>query len=140
MEFNEFVKGFKRMCKSSDCYVDCPIEKRLNEEGYDDYPEACLDLRALSDIDAESIVENWVKRHPVKTYESDFNEKVDKLLNLFPNHEIKRFVKDTDVSIYDTLCVADFYFNGDYEEAGCDCDVFDRVRCERCWKREIEDE
>lgn len=140
MEFKEFVKEYNRMCNFHRNCIDCPIDKEADNRGLSELKCGCGVVDFLLDIDAESIVENWVKRHPVKTYESDFKEKVDKLLNLFPNHEIKKFVKDADVSIYDTLCVADFYFNGDYEEAGCDCDVFDRVRCERCWKREIEDE
>ena len=50
------------MSKSYDCYVDCPIGRRLNEEGYEDYPEAYLDLRALSDINAKSIVEKLGKK------------------------------------------------------------------------------
>lgn len=56
-------------------------------------------------------------------------------------NRMRAAIKNTSsVSIYDTLCVADFYFNGDYEEAGCNCDAFDCVKCERCWKREIKNE
>ena len=35
---------------------------------------------------------DWVEEHPIRTYESDFVEKLDELLKIFPNHEIKKFV------------------------------------------------
>ena len=62
-------------------------------------------------------------------------EKIDDLLKIFPDHAVKNYVEGTDISTYDTLCVADFYFNGDAEKAGCE--FYRDNACRDCWKREI---
>lgn len=132
MEFKEFVKEYNRMCLSYPSCIGCPIAEEINNRGLQN---SCGNIDLLSAINCESIIEKWVKEHPAKTYESDLKEKIDDLLKIFPNHAIKNYVEGTDISTYDTLCVADFYFNGDVERARCD--FFGDNSCKNCWKREI---
>ena len=132
MEFKEFLKEYKRMCSSYKYCSLCPIDKESRDC---ELQNNCGNMDFLSDVNAESIVEKWAKEHPVKTYESDFKDKINDLLKIFPNHKVKNYVEGTDIS-YDTLCVADFYFDGDIERAGCDFLRDDS--CKNCWKREID--
>ena len=132
MEFKEFLKEYKRMCSSYKYCSLCPIDKESRDC---ELQNNCGNMDFLSDVNAESIVEKWVKEHPAKTYESDLKDKINDLLKIFPNHAVKNYVKGTDISAYDTLCVADFYFNGDVERAGCD--FLGDDSCKKCWKREI---
>ena len=133
MEFKEFFKEYNRMCSSYHNCIGCPIDEEINNRGLQN---SCGNIGFLSDVDAESIVEKWAKEHPVKTYESDFKDKINDLLKIFPNHAVKNYVEGTDIS-YDTLCVADFYFNGDVEKAKCEC-LRNVNACKNCWKREID--
>lgn len=134
MEFKEFFKEYNRMCSSYHNCIGCPIDEEINNRIHRLHAN-CKNIDLLSEVDAESIVEKWAKEHPVKTYESDFKEKIDDLLAIFPDHAVKNYVKGTDISTYDTLCVADFYFNGDVERARCD--FLGDDSCKNCWKREI---
>ena len=132
MEFKEFVKEYNRMCLSYPNCIGCPIAEEINNRGLQN---SCGNIDLLSAINCESIIEKWVKEHPAKTYESDLKDKINDLLKIFPNHAVKNYVKGTDISAYDTLCVADFYFNGDVERAGCD--FLGDDSCKKCWKRKI---
>lgn len=133
MEFKEFLKEYNRMCSSHNHCKGCPIAEETNNRGLQN---SCGNIDFLTEVNGESIVEKWVKEHPVNTYESDFKEKIDDLLAIFPDHAVKNYVEGTDISTYETLCVADFYFNGDMERAGCE---FHRDNaCKDCWKREID--
>ena len=132
MEFNEFAKEYNRMCFSHHNCIECPLAEEIDKRGLQ---SNCGNIDLLSKVDAESIVEKWIKEHPAKTYESDFKEKIDDLLKIFPDHAVKNYVEGTDISTYDTLCVADFYFNGDVERAGCE--FYGDNACRDCWKREI---
>ena len=132
MEFKEFAKEYNRMCFSHHNCIECPLDEEIDKRGL---KSNCGNIDLLSKVDAESIVEKWVKEHPVNTYESDFKEKIDDLLAIFPDHAVKNYVEGTDISTYDTLCVADFYFHGDVERAGCD--FLGDDSCKKCWKREI---
>lgn len=135
MEFKEFLKEYKRMCSSYKYCSLCPIDKESRDC---ELQNNCGNMDFLSDVNAESIVENWIKEHPVKTYESDFKEKINDLLKIFPNHEVKKFVEDNNINnniniyIYGSLCVADFYFDGKRNKAKCN------DSCKDCWKREID--
>lgn len=64
------IKDLKRMCKSYDDCVDCPMSDERND----------CKMRVPCDIpdNADEIVDKWVAEHPAKTYAQDFFEK-------FPN-------------------------------------------------------
>ena len=133
MEFKEFVKEYNRMCSSHNHCEGCPIAEEINNRGLQN---SCGNIDLLSAINCESIVEKWVKEHPAKTYESDFKEKINDLLKIFPNHKAKKFVENSDINICDLLCVANFYFDGDTKKAKCE--YFSSFNsCKDCWKREI---
>lgn len=133
MEFKEFQKEYSRMCLSYPSCIGCPIAEETNNRGLQN---SCGNIDFLLEINAESIVEKWVKEHPAKTYESDFKDKINDLLKIFPNHEFKKLVENTDINFYDSLCVADFYFEGDTSKAKCG--YFGNFNsCKNCWKREI---
>lgn len=138
MEFKEFVKEYSRMCNFHRNCIDCPIDKEADNRGLSELKCNCGVIGFLLDIDAEKIVEKWAKEHPAKTYESDFKDKINDLLKIFPNHRVKKFVEDANINIYDPFCVADFYFDGDTKKAKCECfSSFDS--CKGCWKREIDE-
>ena len=59
------IKDLKRMCKAHESCKECPL--RCD----------CSSPNDFSD-NADEIVDEWVKEHPVKTYTMDFFEK-------FPN-------------------------------------------------------
>ena len=136
MEFNEFLKEYKRMCSSYKYCSLCPIDKESRDC---ELQNNCGNMDFLSDVNAESIVETWAKDHPVKTYESDFKDKINDLLKIFPNHKLRKFIEDTNINICDSFCVANFYFDGDTSKAKCD--YFGNFNsCKDCWKREINGE
>ena len=136
MEFKEFLKEYKRMCSSYKYCSLCPIDKESRDC---ELQNNCGNMDFLSDVNAESIVEKWAKEHPVKTYESDFKDKINDLLKIFPNHKLRKFIEDTNINICDSFCVANFYFNGDTKKAKCD--YFSNFNsCKDCWKREINGE
>lgn len=135
MEFKEFVKEYNRMCLSYPNCIGCPIAEEINNRGLQ---TNCGNIDFLAEVNGESIIEKWVKEHPAKTYESDFKDKINDLLKIFPNHRVKKFVEDANINIYDPFCVADFYFDGDTKKAKCECfSSFDS--CKGCWKREIDE-
>ena len=133
MEFKEFVKEYNRMCLSYHSCIGCPIAEEINNRGLQ---TNCGNIDFLTEVNGESIIEKWVKEHPRKTYESDFKEKINDLLKIFPNHEVKKFIEDNNIN-YDSLCIADFYFDGDPEKAKCEC-LRNVNACKNCWKREID--
>ena len=136
MEFKECVKEYNRMCLSYPNCIGCPIAEEINNRGLQN---SCGNIDLLSAINCESIIEKWVKEHPVKTYESDFKDKINDLLKIFPNHKLRKFIEDTNINICDSLCVANFYFDGDTSKAKCD--YFSNFNsCKDCWKREINGE
>ena len=132
MEFKEFLKEYKRMCSSYKYCSLCPIDKESRDC---ELQNNCGNMDFLSDVNAESIVEKWAKEHPVKTYESDFKDKINDLLKIFPNHKLRKFIEDTDINIYNSFCVANFYFDGN--KGKCNCFGFNS--CTDCWKREIDE-
>ena len=133
MEFKEFLKEYKRMCSSYKYCSLCPIDKESRDC---ELQNNCGNMDFLSDVNAESIVEKWAKEHPVKTYESDFKDKINDLLKIFPNHKLRKFIEDTNINICDSFCVANFYFDGDTSKAKCD--YFSNFNsCKDCWKRGI---
>lgn len=135
MEFKEFFKEYSRMCLSYNNCIGCPIAEEINNRGLQ---TNCGNIDFLIEVNGESIIEKWVKEHPRKTYESDFKEKINDLLKIFPNHKVKKFVEGTNINICDLLCVANFYFNGDTKKAKCD--YFSSFNsCKDCWKREIDE-
>lgn len=134
MEFKEFLKEYKRMCSSYKYCSLCPIDKECRDC---ELQNNCGNMDFFSDVNVESIVEKWVKEHPAKTYESDFKSKINDLLKIFPNHKVKKFVEDNNINIYDSVCVADLYFDGDRNKAKCNC-FGSSNSCKDCWKREID--
>lgn len=135
MEFKEFVKEYNRMCFSHHNCIECPLDEEINKRGL---KSNCGNIDLLSKVDAESIIEKWVKEHPAKTYESDFKDKINDLLKIFPNHKVKKFVEGTNINICDLFCVANFYFNGDRIKSKCNYINGNPNACKDCWKREIE--
>lgn len=134
MEFKEFAKEYNRMCFSHHNCIECPLTEEIDKRGLQ---SNCGNIDLLSKVDAESIIEKWVKEHPVKTYESDFKSKINDLLKIFPNHKAKKFVENSDINICDSLCVANCYFEGDFKKAKCE--YFSNFNsCKDCWKREID--
>ena len=134
MEFKDFVLNFKKMCEKSDC-GHCSVGEHLNKHGHSALN--CNNIYYLLDSNIEPLVEKWVEEHPIRTYESDFVEKLNELLKIFPNHEVKKFVGENKIKFYDLICVADFYFDGDTSKVKCNC-LDDSDSCKACWKREIE--
>ena len=135
MEFKEFVKEYNRMCLSYPNCIGCPIVEEINNRGLQ---TNCGNIDFLAEVNGESIIEKWVKEHPVKTYESDFKDKINDLLKTFPNHKVRGFVEDTNIDICDSFCVADFYFNGDTIKSKCNYINGNLNACKDCWKREID--
>ena len=140
MDFKEFAKEYNRMCLSYPNCIGCPVNEEINNRGLHNVHIDCKNIDFLSKVDAKSIIEKWIKEHLEKTYESDFKDKINDLLKIFPNHEIKKFVKDNNINIYiyDSLCVADFYFDGDRNKAKCNY-FGSSNSCKDCWKREIDE-
>ena len=138
MEFKEFFKEYNRMCSSYHNCIGCPIDEEINNHIRGLHTD-CKNIDLLSKVDAESITEKWAKEHPAKTYESDFKDKINDLLKIFPNHKLRKFIEDTNINICDSFCVANFYFDGDTSKAKCD--YFSNFNsCKDCWKREINGE
>ena len=58
------------------------------------------------------------------------------LLKIFPNYDTEGYMNyNGNLCKYGVVCVADFYFNGNHESAGCD-----GLTCKECWNREIPNE
>lgn len=64
MEFQEFVRERRRMCKETFC-SECPISKFRIDCSY-----ACL----TNPEEAEKIVSDWSKEHPIVTNEQKLKE------------------------------------------------------------------
>lgn len=99
------IKDLKRMCAANRGCSKCPLLGGCSSP--DGFPD-----------NADEIVDDWVKKHPVKTYAMDLFEK-------FPNA-----LKDEDG--LPKFCVEEIY-GVKYENCGCgDCH-----ECIKCWNREI---
>lgn len=73
MDAVEFYKSMKRMCYSGEMCEKCPLYNNFSEIG-----SVCDVLLHIKDEEAskvKSIVEQWVKEHPVKTRQSEFLKK-----------------------------------------------------------------
>lgn len=69
------IYDYARLCRHFDC-INCPLYDNSNE-----LSEYCRD-RIMQDTDeANEIILNWCKEHPVKTRQ-------DKFLKMFPNATI----------------------------------------------------
>lgn len=99
------IKDLKRMCAAHKGCEGCPL--RCD----------CQSLDGFSD-NADEIVDNWVKEHPVKTYAMDFFEK-------FPN---ARKDKDGEPKV----CAKNIYNNLDIDCSECEC--------VDCWNQEMKGE
>ena len=73
MDAVEYVKALRRLCKSQDGCFECILD---TEDG-------CIAAASSYDKNAVPIVEQWAKKHPVKTRQSEF-------LKLFPNADMQR--------------------------------------------------
>lgn len=111
-----FLDEYKRMCKKenkSKCSA-CPLSYDNNGTGW-----GCATYIRLYPDKAVEIVQKWSDGHQQKTYAEDFFEK-------FPNAPKK------DDSTPAT-CWGKIYGTGVCE------DDFDRITCEECWNRIMED-
>lgn len=101
------IKDLKRMCNSYDDCKSCPLK-------------GCMPPSSVKD-NADEIVDEWVKEHPVKTYAMDFFEK-------FPNA-----LKDADgLPIF---CVEEIY-----GVKNDNCGYGDCCECIECWNQEMKGE
>lgn len=60
-EFNEVIRQFNRMCNNYDCN-DCPFDSN------------CQFIVIRRPNEAEEIIMNWAKEHPIKTNADKFKE------------------------------------------------------------------
>ena len=116
MDAVEFLKQFNRMCKTYiyDRCTECPAYKCRCGDQFDGQEE-----------DGVSIVEQWVKEHPVKTRQSEF-------FNQWPDAEIG----------YDGLpTVAPCQLNIELLQCESQDDCENRGVCDKCrrdfWLKEI---
>lgn len=120
MDAVEYLKQEGRMtkgCKTSkNCCEECPLHKARieNDEGY------CIDYRYKYPEKAVSIVEEWAKEHPVRTYKSVFLEK-------FPDAMLSEH-GEVD------FCVQ-YVFGKKVKPKACG-----NCRCAYCWNREVEEQ
>lgn len=99
------IKDLKRMCAANThCGLTCEL-----------YPAGCSGIYDLPD-NADEIIDEWVKEHPLKTYAQDFLEK-------FPN----AMKSNNGQPMY---CRANIY--GDKPE----CHM---GGCEECWNTVMEE-
>lgn len=74
MEYKEFVKQRERMCDSVVyCEEGCKLFNLKNELCYDACTYMCLNVNAMEE--AEKIVKEWSREHPVKKRVELFIEK-----------------------------------------------------------------
>lgn len=102
------LKELKRMCDTYEDCSDCPFGNTC----YGD------NISALPD-NANEIIDDWVSKHPVKTYAMDFFEK-------FPN--APKGEKGTP-----KICPHQIYPEIDADYRCCE-------DCLKCWNREMETE
>lgn len=114
MDAEEYLKQKKRMTQY--CTVGC--EKCLL--GFNRTRQACTKLQYYHPEKAVSIVEEWAKEHPVRTYKSVF-------LEMFPN------VKTTKEGHPDFCLKHLLGAKGEYDICSCD------ITCGDCWNREVEE-
>lgn len=67
-EFREVMKQLKRMCEKSGCQ-ECAINWRNNE-----YEISCDEFVLKHTDEAEKIIMDWAKEHPIKTNADKFME------------------------------------------------------------------
>lgn len=101
------IKDFARMCKAHPDCEGCPFAKVVS----------CSRLMCKHTEDADRIITEWCKGHPVKTYAMDFFEK-------FPNAPKGRVGGPIP-------CVREIYGNLDI-----DCST---ISCVDCWNKEIKE-
>ena len=99
------IKQLKRMCDSYEKCSDCPLNDTCCGDSVSGLPD-----------NADEIVDEWVSKHPVKTYAMDFFEK-------FPNAKKYRGVP--------TTCPREIY--PEFENECC-------RDCSTCWNREMKTE
>lgn len=114
MEAIEFARELGRMCVAHKYCEDCPI----------DHSEfaPCPEIIGKAPEDSVSVVEQWSKYHPRRTY-------LSVLLERFPNTKL-----DEERDNLPEFC-PDALFGGEcweYCESG--------VRCIECWSREYREE
>lgn len=108
----EFLKHYKRMCRSTGQYcVGCP----LSMEG-----SICRNWIQNNPEEAVAIVQKWAEENPVKTFMSDFFEK-------FPN------APKNELGFPDEACP---YMLG-YDDC-CSFTPAKEEYCLRCWSRPLE--
>lgn len=101
------IKQLKRMCDSYEKCSDCPLNDTCCGDSVSGLPD-----------NADEIVDEWVSKHPVKTYAMDFFEK-------FPN--AARGEKGTP-----NICPHQIY-----PEIYADYRCYED--CLKCWNREMEE-
>ena len=106
MDAVKFLKTKNRMCKTKVLCKNCPL---------DAYKSECdtIDVEDFKLIKIVSIIEQWDKENPAKTYKDDFLEKFPKAV------------------IAENICRYHVYKTG-----GCDGFTGD---CELCWNEPIEE-
>lgn len=65
-EYVEVLKQKERMCKSVDSCGECPLNRLSDIE--------CKHYLLANPTEAEEIIMNWAKEHPVKTNADKFKE------------------------------------------------------------------
>lgn len=113
MDAVEYLKQKKRMTKDCKTGCDnCPFT-------YTKTGQTCINFQYDHPEKAVSIVEEWAKEHPVRTYKSVFLER-------FPDANMDTIIAN--------ICFEDFFG----EESGKrHCVPF--RDCEECWNREVEE-
>lgn len=111
------IKDLKRMCKSFKDNCDgCLLYNKIDN--------ICLmlTLERLPD-NADEIVEEWVKEHPIKTYAMDFFEK-------FPN--ARRNEEGTPATRGTIVCRKELYS----DKLPC---IWTCGNCSKCWNQEMKE-
>ena len=113
MDAEEYLKQKKRMTKDCKTGCDnCPFT-------YTKTGQTCINFQYDHPEKAVSIVEQWAKEHPPKTYKSVFLEK-------FPN--AKKYANGVPI-----ICVC-HVFGLKHEQENFKCST---SACSDCWNREV---
>ncbi|MCB6569501.1 hypothetical protein LI142_08305 [Eubacterium limosum] len=117
MDVPTFFKEYDRMCSyhrnGCDC-GDCPLIRFI-----EDQRGTCLEICKRYPEKSVAIVEQWAKKHPVRTYKSVFLEK-------FPDA-----AKEDGVPAACVVAV----FGEKKKPEGC----YNSINCSDCWNREVEE-
>lgn len=118
MEFQEFIKNYKRMCSSyeDDC-SRCPIYEERPQE------DSCFEFCLNFPTSAENAVAKWVAEHPILTNRNKFIEIfgnkmscADQVRNVLVN--MSNGEKYTDDFIKTVIVHYDNWLNAEYESPG----------------------